>query len=130
MKSVIMIFLFISSIFANQITQDSAFESIYKDTQNTNKLVLMMYTAKTCPQCAYMKQKVFKDKQVKSFMDDNFVLLEKDINKDDLPKDFEYFGIPTMFFIDKQGNQVDKFVGSARAQKFLYLLQKIAKDNL
>lgn len=127
---VTILFIISSSIFANQITNDADFKSIYVDKKNSNKLVLMIYTAKTCPQCAYMKKKVFKETKVKSFMDKHFVLLQKDINKDDLPKGFEYFGIPTMFFINQQGQQVDKFVGSSRAEPFLKTLEKIAKNNL
>jgi thioredoxin-related protein len=125
-------FLFIfatTSSYALQITQDSSFQNIYKDTQNNDKLVLMFYSAKTCPQCTYMKQKVFKSGEVKKFMDNNFIILEKDINKDDLPTGFEYFGIPTMFFINKEGKQIAKIVGSSRTKPFLEKLENIIKGN-
>jgi len=127
---VTILFIMTTFVFANQITKDADFKSIYLDKNNSNKLVLMIYTAKTCPQCAYMKKKVFKETKVKNFMDKHFVILEKDINKDDLPKGFNYFGIPTMFFINQQGNKVAKFIGSSRAKPFLKKLEKIAKDNL
>ena len=48
-----------------------------KNNQNNEKLVLMLYSAETCPQCAYMKQKVFKDIEVKKFMDKQFVIFRK-----------------------------------------------------
>ena len=121
--------LTISSICAIQITQDLSFQNIYKDNQNNDKLVLMLYSAKTCPQCAYMKQKVFKNIEVKKFMDKQFVILEKDVNRDDLPQGFDYFGIPTMFFVNKEGNQVGKIIGSSRAKPFLQQIQNIVKEN-
>lgn len=114
---------------AGSISDDPSFKSIYSKKQNNDKILLMIYTAKTCPQCAYMKQKVFKQKDVKKFMDKHFVVLQKDINKDDLPKGFDYIGIPTMFFIDKNGNQVGKFVGSSRAKPFLKSLKSIAGEK-
>ncbi len=124
------LFLFtITSSYALQITQDTEFQDIYENSQNNDKLVLMLYSAKTCPQCAYMKHKVFTTKEVKQFMDKHFVILEKDINQDDLPEELEYFGIPTMFFIDKKGNQVAKIIGSSRAKPFLEKIEKIIKEN-
>lgn len=131
MKSILGVLFFVFSLlYAKPITNDMKFQSIYSKIENSDKLILMIYTAKSCPQCAYMKEKVFKDKEVKRFMEKHFVVLEKDINKDDLPDGFEYFGIPTMFFIDKEGNQIDKFIGSSRAKPFLGTLKKIVQENL
>ena len=127
MKSLLCYFLIISYVFGMQIEDDPSFKLIYQQKQNSDKIVLMLYSAKTCPQCAYMKEKVFKDDEVKKFMDRNFVILEKDINKDDLPNNFEYFGIPTMFFIDKNGKQIAKIIGSLRAKSFLEQLKKVVK---
>lgn len=129
-KAITLLFILFSSLFATEIQEDASFTSIYADTKNNQKLVLMLYTAKSCPQCAYMKQKVFTDAKVQSFMQKHFVLLEKDINNDNLPEGFDYFGIPTMFFIDKNGKRVDTFIGSSRAEPFLKTLEKIVEDNL
>jgi thioredoxin-related protein len=112
-----------------QITDDPSFKSIYEQKRNGNKIVLMLYTAKSCPQCAYMKQKVFKVDDVMAFMEEHFVVLEKDVHQDDLPSGFEYFGIPTMFFIDRDGAQIGTFIGSSRAEPFLEELRKIVKEK-
>ena len=128
MKTILILFLSLGCLFGLDIKNDSTFKQIYQEKQNSDKIVLMLYSAKTCPQCAYMKEKVFQDKEVKKFMNQHFVILEKDINKDDLPKNFEYFGIPTMFFIDKSGKQIDKIVGSSRANVFLEQIKKIVKQ--
>jgi len=139
MKQLLAVFILLSyTLFANdaipqeggQITEDRSFQTVYADPQNSDKLILMIYTAKSCPQCAYMKQKVFTDEKVKAFMTKHFVVLEKDINTDDLPKGFEYFGIPTMFFVNKNGKEVEKFIGSSRAEPFLETLQTIARERL
>jgi thioredoxin-related protein len=76
-----------------------------------------------------MKQKVFQDINVKSFMEKYFVVLEKNIDTDELPDGFQYFGIPTMFFINNKGEQVEKFIGSSRAEPFLNNLKKIIKEK-
>lgn len=112
-----------------QITDDASFQSVYAERQNEEKIVLLLYTAESCPQCAYMKQKVFKEREVKRFMDAHFVVLEKDVSKDELPGGFDYFGIPTIFFVDRNGMRIGTFIGSSRAQPFLETLQKIVKER-
>jgi len=130
MIKTILLFLFsLNLLNAMQITDDIIFQNIYKQQQNSNKIVLMLYSAKTCPQCAYMKQKVFKNNEVKNFMNKHFILLEKDINKDDLPEGFDYFGIPTMFFVDKEGKQIAKIIGSSRSEAFLKQLKNIMEEK-
>ncbi len=130
MIKTILLFLFgLNLVNAMQITDDIIFQNIYKQQQNSNKIVLMLYSAKTCPQCAYMKQKVFKNNEVKNFMNKHFILLEKDINKDDLPEGFNYFGIPTMFFVDKEGKQIAKIIGSSRSEAFLKQLKNIMEEK-
>ena len=130
MKTILIIILFMLSLaYSKPITDDDKFQTIFNQQENSTKLVLMIYTAKTCPQCAYMKQKVFQDINVKSFMEKHFVVLEKNIDTDELPDGFKYFGIPTMFFINNKGEQVEKFIGSSRAEPFLNNLKKIMKEN-
>lgn len=123
MKKLCLLLILAGCSFGFSIQNHVKFEEIYKIKSNKDKIVLMIYTAKSCPQCAYMKKKVFTQKNIENFMDKNFVVLEKDIDKDDLPENFEYIGIPTMFFVNSNGEQIDKFVGSTRADEFLEVLK-------
>jgi thioredoxin-related protein len=72
-----------------------------------------------------MKQKVFHDKAIESYLNRNFVVIEKNIHKSNLPDGYDYFGIPTMFFIDKAGNKKETLIGSKRPQPFLGELRRI-----
>jgi len=121
--------LITSSLDAFTITEDKVFQEIYKNPNNQNKKVLMIYTAKSCPQCAYMKEKVFKEKEVSEYMSKHFVVMEKNTSTDELPQGFNYFGIPTMFIIDKYGNTVDTIVGSARPKDFLKIIKNYSKEQ-
>ena len=129
MKTIIFLSIFLCSLYGISITEDKEFQKLITPKENQKKLVLMFYTTKTCPQCAYMKQKVFEERKVKQFMKEHFVIMYKDINRDELPNGFEYFGIPTMFFIDHNGKQVSKIVGSSRAEPFLAKLRSIQEKN-
>ncbi|HZF70639.1 thioredoxin family protein [Sulfuricurvum sp.] len=110
---------------AAPIQTDEQFKTAVASMGTENKLVLMIYTMDDCPECAYMKQKVFHDKAVEAYMKRNFVVIEKNVHKSKLPDGYDFFGIPTMFFIDKAGNKKETIVGSKRAQPFLTELRRI-----
>lgn len=121
-------FLFVvfgSFLYAAPIQSDKEFQQAVEKMGKENKLVLMMYSTEDCPECAYMKQKVFHDKAVEPYLTRNFVVIEKNIHKSKLPDGYDYFGIPTMFFIDKTGNKKETLVGSKRPQPFLGELRRI-----
>lgn len=117
--------IFASLLYAAPIQSDKEFQQAVEKMGKENKLVLMIYSTEDCPECAYMKQKVFHDKAVEPYLTRNFVVIEKNIHKSKLPDGYDYFGIPTMFFIDKTGNKKETLVGSKRPQPFLGELRRI-----
>jgi thioredoxin-related protein len=112
-------------LYAGTIQNDDAFRSAVHTMGKTDKLVLMIYTTDDCPECAYMKTKVFHDKTVEPYLSRNFVVIEKNVHKGKLPDGYDYFGIPTMFFIDRAGNKKETIVGSKRPKPFLAELRRI-----
>lgn len=113
------------SLWGGTIQNDEQFKTAVASMGKENKLVLMIYTTDDCPECAYMKTKVFHDKTVKPHLSRNFVVIEKNVHKSKLPDGYDFFGIPTMFFIDRAGNKKETIVGSKRPQPFLKELQRI-----
>ncbi len=124
-KTSLFSFLALLNLWAGAIQEDKQFKTAVASIKDENKLVLMIYTTEDCPECAYMKSKVFHDKSVESYLNHNFVIVEKNIHKDTLPDGYNFFGIPTMFFIDKLGNKKETIVGSKRVQPFLDELHRI-----
>ncbi len=115
----------VTGLWAGTIQNDEAFKAAVSSMGKTDKLVLMIYTADDCPECAYMKKKVFHDPKVEKYLRANYVIVEKNVHRDKLPDGYDYFGIPTMFFIDKNGHKTETIVGSKRAQPFLIELRRI-----
>ncbi|MFA6189004.1 MAG: thioredoxin fold domain-containing protein [Sulfuricurvum sp.] len=124
-KLLFLIVLFSSFLHAAPIQSDKEFQQAIKKMGNDDKLVLMIYTADDCPECAYMKQKVFHDKAVEPFLNRHFVVMEKNVHRSSLPDGYDYFGIPTMFFIDKAGVNKETLVGSKRPKPFLEALHGV-----
>lgn len=125
LKVIVLVCIGILSLWGGTIQNDDQFKTAVSSMGADNKLVLMIYTTDDCPECAYMKQKVFHDKAVEMYMSHNFVVIEKNVHKSKLPDGYDFFGIPTMFFIDKEGNKKETIVGSKRAQPFLSELHRI-----
>lgn len=124
-KLLLLILLFSSLLSAVSIQSDKEFQQAITKMGKENKLVLMIYTADDCPECAYMKEKVFHDKTVEAFLNTHFVVMEKNVHRNVLPEGFDYFGIPTMFFIDKGGVNQETVVGSKRPKAFLEILHGV-----
>lgn len=124
-KFFLLLLLFGSFLYAASIQSDKEFQQAVTKMGKDEKLVLMIYTADDCPECAYMKQKVFHDKTVEPFLNRHFVVIEKNVHRNALPDGFDYFGIPTMFFIDKTGVKKETLVGSKRPKAFLEILHNV-----
>lgn len=125
MKFLALIWISVLSLGAVSIQNDEQFKTAVASMGSEPKLVLMIYTTEDCPECAYMKKKVFHDKAVEPYMAQNFVVIEKNVHKSKLPDGYDFFGIPTMFFIDKAGNKKETIIGSKRPQPFLSELHRI-----
>lgn len=125
MKFLVLIWISILSLSAVSIQNDEQFKTAVASMASDNKLVLMIYTTDDCPECAYMKTKVFHDKTVEPYLSQNFVVIEKNVHKSKLPDGYDFFGIPTMFFIDKSGTKKETIVGSKRPRDFLSELHRI-----
>lgn len=113
------------SLWGGMIQNDEQFKAAVTSMGKADKTVLMIYTTEDCPECAYMKHKVFHDKAVEPYLNRNFVIIEKNVHKSSLPEGYDFFGIPTMFFIDKAGNKKETIVGSRRAPEFAKELRRI-----
>ena len=124
-KFLLVVWLMVLNLSAHTIQNDEQFKNAVAGMEKENKLVLMIYTTDDCPECAYMKKKVFHDSAVKPILKRGFVVIEKNVHTGKLPEGFDYFGIPTMFFIDKTGKKKETIVGSRRASEFAKELHRI-----
>jgi thioredoxin-related protein len=114
-----------ATVFAGPIQNDPKFKEAVERIAHYDKTILMIYTTDDCPECAYMKRKVFHDKEVEPFLKRHFVVIEKNVHKEKLPDGFDFFGLPTMFFIDRTGHRKETLIGSKRPPEFLEELRRI-----
>ena len=124
-KFIFMILLGITTLLAESGVQlYTNFEIAKAEALKQNKPMMIMFQTKGCPECGYMKKVVFNDQKAVQYMNENFINVSLDIHKDDIPTQYDYFGIPTFFITDKNGNQVHRHIGGSRTDPFIQMLQE------
>jgi CubicO group peptidase (beta-lactamase class C family)/thioredoxin-related protein len=119
---------------ANDIVWEKNVESAQKLATNTDKNIMIFFTADWCSPCRIMKRQVFADGEVIKAINSNVIPLEIDIddpNNKELVKRYQAYATPTTIFIDSEGNVMDYAVGKVDKTTFLRLLDKIRlqEDN-
>ena len=125
MKYLIIISALSILLIANEIQFEHDFNKALQKAKSQNKEVMMMYSATYCPECNYMKEIVFKNREVNQYIQKHFIVLSLDIQKDTLPDGFDFIGIPTFFFIDENATEKNRIVGGDKADKFLKSLKAL-----
>ena len=119
MRTVILFVLIGVALFASDLSIEHNFNKALDKAKIENKDVMMMYSATWCPECNYMKDVVFHDKKVSAYIQNHYIVLVLDIQKDKLPSGFSYEGIPTFFFFNAEEKEKKKLVGGSKATSFL-----------
>jgi thioredoxin-related protein len=92
-----------------------------------DKPVFIHFTASWCKWCKKMKNETYMDPEVIRFMDENFVAVMVDTEK--LPTLARKYGVeslPTLWFLDSQGNGLTNIQGYAGSEKLLRVLEYIS----
>ncbi|WP_417856817.1 thioredoxin family protein [Xanthomarina gelatinilytica] len=113
---------------SNDITWIDNMEYAQKLANNSDKNIMVFFTAEWCSPCRIMKREVFADQEVKNAMDAKVVSLEiniDDSNSEALIKQYSIGATPTTIFIDNEGNVIDYAVGKVGKAKFLEMLLNI-----
>ena len=119
-------FLFSSSALAAGINFEKDLETAKQKSIKENKKLMIMYSTPTCPECNYMKKKVFKNKDIISYTNENFVSVIMDIKKDEKILPYKFIGIPTIYFADaKDMKLLSKKIGGTREAQFLDILKSV-----
>lgn len=126
MKLFITILLLTLSLFASGINFEKDLETAKQKAIQENKILMIMYSTPTCPECNYMKKKVFKDEEIISYANENYVSVIMDIYEDKNILPYKFIGIPTFYFADaKDMKLLSKKIGGTREAQFLDLLKQV-----
>ena len=101
---------------------DLSFEDALKEAKSSNKLVFLDAYAAWCGPCKWMEANTFKDKKVGDYFNENYINLKIDMEKGEGPaiaNKYKVTAYPTMFFINGDGEVVERILGAKPADEFL-----------
>lgn len=110
------------------INWEKSLEKAKLKSKQNNKPLFIMVTSKACPECRYMKKKVFKDKDIQATINKKyipFLIQHRDKNMQDKFKDIP---IPRFYFTDKNLDIYAKHIGGMRVSQMQKLLDKKLLD--
>jgi len=107
----------------------SNYQKAVLEAKENSKIVMLKLTSEDCHFCKKMDREVLNDKEVVSFLDKNFVLLDIDVKKEKLPIDLNYKVTPTFFFLTKDEKPLYRIQGAWHKKDFVELLEMVLKKS-
>ncbi|MEZ4483040.1 MAG: thioredoxin family protein [Syntrophotaleaceae bacterium] len=106
------------------------YETALQKSKDTQRPLVIFFTSPWCYQCTEMERKVFKNKEIISTLNEQFVLVEVDISRDKkLKEDFLINYTPTTLFLDFQGRPIIDEKGYVPTNRFRKLLQYVSEGH-
>lgn len=90
------------SIFANgsQITAEPSYKDAILKGQKENKKVVMFVYSDYCPWCKKMERTTLRNRDVVKYMNEKYIFVEVNQDRDVFPPRFLPYGVPTTYVID------------------------------
>ncbi|UPT78081.1 thioredoxin family protein [Sulfurovum sp. XGS-02] len=125
MKKLIILLLMTLGLNASEITWFESYTKAAAVAKEENKPMLLFINRPGCGACEFMKENVFTDKMIYTYVNEHFIPVSLDINKNDAPKDLQSEVTPTYHFVKYDGTKIRETLFGGKTGKF-YL--NILKD--
>lgn len=123
MNKLVMIFV-LSSISLLGVEFHS-YEDALKLQQKSKKIIMIDVVRTDCHYCEDMQKEVLEDPTMSKYLDERFISVKMDLDKQDLPLGIKVDFTPTFFFVDANKNIVKKIPGSWNIADFTDLTKNI-----
>ncbi len=80
--------------------------------KSRNKNIFLYFHAEWCSYCKKMESTTFKDKKVSTYLNENFISIQIDTDKDTvISNQWKVRGLPTIWFLKPDGTKVNNLPG-------------------
>ena len=95
-----------------------------------NRIVMLMFSTKTCKMCKFMKDVVYEDEAVMEYVENFFIPIEVDINDHPDKYGYKVFGTPIIYFLRSDSSLIGRMImGGAKPDGFLLKLKEVLKQS-
>lgn len=126
MKKILLFAAAVSVMLASGIHWEKDLSAAAAKAKSENKKVMILMSSQGCRYCKQMHREVFSEPAIADYINQNYVALELDIERDRYPEALEVQGVPTTFFFSpdfKEG--LKKVVGPRHPMLFLNILRQV-----
>lgn len=128
MKSILIIFVFISSLFGGAIDWPSEYEEALVKAKVQKKNIYMLITSNGCRWCRKFENTTLQDPEIMKMLNEKYVLLHIDRDMDEIPKKFKISPVPRHYFLTSSGEIIYTFVGYWDTLDFTSFLDDVDKS--
>lgn len=130
MKKILFIALLLTSSLFAELDWAPSYEQGLAQAKKEHKILMLMFSKKTCKMCNVMKKSVYENDEVAEYVKNFFVPVEIDIEVHPDKYGYAVFGTPTYYFLDSNGKQIGRMmVGGASAEGFLQKLKDVKQGK-
>lgn len=125
MTKIIILLLMTLGLNATEINWLESYTKASQIAKIENKPMLVFINRPGCGACEMMKEVVFKDKTIYPYINEHFVPVSLNINKNDAPKDLQSEMTPTFHFVKYDGTKIrETLVGGKTGKFYLNILKE------
>lgn len=130
MKKFLFLLMFLTSSLLAELDWASSYEQGLAQAKKEHKIVMLMFSKKTCKMCNVMKTKVYENDEVAEYVKSFFIPIEIDVEVHPDKYGYTVIGTPTYYFLDSNGKQIGRMmVGGATAEGFLQKLKEVKQGK-
>ena len=94
--------------------------------ENEKKRVFLHFYADWCYYCKKMAKETFHDPSVVSFLDENFIAIRVDVEKQKkITSSYDVRGVPTTWILEEKGDKIGPMLGYIPPGKFILMLKRM-----
>ena len=125
MKKIILILSVLTYTLFADVTWIQTYKEGAEIAKKQNKPMLLFINRADCGACEMMKELVFTDEMIYTYINKEFVPVALDINKNDAPKELQSEMTPTFQFVKYDGTKIrETFVGGKTGKFYLEILKE------
>lgn len=129
MKKFLLIALFLTNSLFAELDWAPSYEQGLTKAKKEHKIVMLMFSSKTCKMCNYMKKTVYENDDIMEYMGNFFIPIEVDVQAHPDKYGYQVIGTPTYYFLTSDGKQIGRMMmGGATPEGFLQKLKEV-KDG-
>jgi thioredoxin-related protein len=103
MRYLLLLTLFISSLWSANIHWPSDYKQALQEAKKEHKLVYILITSDACQWCRKFEATTLQNKEIKKRLYKNYVTIHLSRDRNTIPKQFETAPVPRHYFTDANG---------------------------